>query len=67
MPLRKGTFCLSEGKKLEIGRVLYLKSEITRSQIGRADHVARRSSLRSCNFGFKMRDSSVLQSPPGSH
>ena len=44
--------------RLEIGRILHLKSEIPKSQIGRASLNGRQFNLNSRDFGFEMQDSS---------
>ena len=47
--------------KLEIGRILHLKSEIPKSQIGRASLNEQQSNLSFRDFGFEMQDSSNLK------
>ncbi len=42
----------------EIGRILHLKSEIPKSQIGRASLNGQQSNLNFRDFGFEMQDSS---------
>jgi hypothetical protein len=44
--------------RLEIGRILHLKSEIPKSQIGRPSLNGPQSNLNSRAFGFEMQDSS---------
>jgi hypothetical protein len=49
---------LPDPGRFEIGRILHLKSEIPKSQIGRASLNGRQSNLRFRDFGFEMQDSS---------
>ena len=54
------TYLAHQGREgnFEIGRILHLKSEIPKSQIGRASLNGQQSNLRFRDFGFEMQDSS---------